>query len=197
VDDLPIGLALLMLLLAVLAVALTWLVRADWRSEGRLDWWRPIEDGISNLLMLTMLAASLLQVAVRYFLSDSVSVPWTDELSRLAMIWAAFWGAATLQRSDDHISMGVLHDLMPASVQRVMRLFADVVVLLVMVPMVWIGWRNAVGLEIISTVALGVPLAVFAFSVPVCGALMVVHTLVLIWRRLRGETIATRFEPGI
>jgi TRAP-type C4-dicarboxylate transport system permease small subunit len=196
-SEVPDELKLLAVALVAGALGLAWMMRGDWRMEGRLDWWRPFEDGVSLLLMLTMLGASLLQVLVRYALSDFVSMPWTEELSRLAMVWAAFWGAAVLQRSDDHITMGVLHDLMPPTAQRLIRLFSDLVVIAVMVPMAWFGWRNAVGLEIISTVALGLPLAVFAYAVPVSGALMVLHTLVLAWRRLRGETIPSHFEPGV
>jgi TRAP-type C4-dicarboxylate transport system permease small subunit len=196
-NEVPTELMLLAAVLVPIALGLTWLLRADWRTGGQWDWWRPIEDSVSLLLMLTMLAASLLQVATRYLLADYVSVPWTEELSRLAMIWAAFWGAAVLQRSDDHITMGMLHDLMPPRAQRVLRLFVDLVVVVVMAPMAWFGWRNAVSLEVISTVALGLPLAVFAYAVPVSGALMILHTLVLLWRRLRGETIPSHFEPGI
>jgi TRAP-type transport system small permease protein len=196
-NEVPIELKLLAVVLVAAALALTWLVRVDWRSEGRLDWWRPIEDGVSLLLMLAMLAASLLQVLVRYALSDFVSMPWTEELSRLAMVWAAFWGAAMLQRSDDHISMAFLHDLMPPAAQRLVRFFGDLVTIAVMAPIAWFGWRNAMGLEIISTVALGLPLAVFAYAVPVSAGLMVLHSLVLAWRRLRGEAVPSHFEPGV
>ncbi len=48
-----------------------------------------------------------------------------------------------------------------------------------------------------STVALGLPLSVFAYAIPVSGALMILHSLVLIWRRLRGEPVASNFEPGV
>ena len=196
-NEIPAELIWLAMLLLLAAVALTWLMRADWRIGDGWDWWRPLEDCVSLFLMLTMLAASLTQVAARYLLSDYLSVPWTEELSRLAMVWAAFWGAAMLQRSDDHITMGVLHDLMSPAVQRVMRLFADLVVIAVMLPMAWFGWRNAQGLMMMSTVALGLPLAVFAYAIPVSGALMILHSLVLIWRRLRGEAVASTFEPGV
>lgn len=193
----PIELMVFTAVLVPAVLGMTWLLRADWRSDGRLDWWRPVEDGVSLLLLMTMLMASLLQVASRYAISDAISVPWTEELSRLAMIWAAFWGAAVLQRSDDHIAMGMLYDLMPASVQRVVGLFGDVVVIAVMAPIVWFGWRSAIGLEVISTVALGVPLAVFAYAVPVSGTLMIIHTLVLAWRRFRNQKITRHFEPGV
>jgi TRAP-type C4-dicarboxylate transport system permease small subunit len=124
-------------------------------------------------------------------------VPWTDEFGGLAMIWAALWGAAVLQRSDDHITMSVVHDLLPPRAQLCVRLLADAVVIAVMAPMVWLGWRNAGALAIITTPALGLPVSIFAYSVPMTGAVFILHTLILIVQRLRGRPVASTFEPGV
>jgi TRAP-type C4-dicarboxylate transport system permease small subunit len=40
--------------------------------------------------------------------------------------------------------------------------------------------------QIMSTISLGLPLSVFAYSIPVCGALMVAQSAWNLVRRLRG-----------
>ena len=113
---------------------------------------------------------------MRYLFSDDVDIPWTEEFGRLAMIWAAFWGAAALQRVDDHIRMSAVYDLLPAPLQKAVRVFGDVLVLLVLAPIVWLGWETARNLDIMNSISLGLPLSVFAYPVPIGGALMMVHT---------------------
>lgn len=183
----PEELKILAGIVALLALWLAWSLRRDWRGpRGRIDPWRAIEDLASLALMLAMLVSAVVQVVVRYAFSDQIDLPWTEEFGRLAMIWAAFWGAATLQRADDHISMTVLYDLLPAGVKLPTRLLGDLCTIAVLVPVVWLGWQNAEALSIMSSISLGLPIAVFAYPVPIGGALMLAHTLVNMVRRLRG-----------
>jgi TRAP-type transport system small permease protein len=174
--------------LLVLALGCTWTIRSDWRRpDGRMEWWGLSEAFVGLFLMLCMLVSSALQVLVRYFFSDDVDVPWTEEFGRLAMIWAAFWGAAALQRVDDHIRMSAVYDLLPAPLQKAVRVFGDVLVLLVLAPIVWLGWETARNLDIMSSISLGLPLSIFAYPVPIGGALMMVHTMALLIGRLMGQ----------
>jgi TRAP-type transport system small permease protein len=184
----PTELAAMIAVLALLAVACTWAIRADWRHpDGRIKWWELSEAFVGLFLMLCMLVSSALQVLVRYLFSDDVDIPWTEEFGRLAMIWAAFWGAAALQRLDDHIRMSAVYDLMPTAVQKTVRIFGDVLVLAVLAPIVWLGWVTARNLDIMSSISLGLPLSTFAYPVPVGGALMMVHTLALVIGRIMGR----------
>jgi TRAP-type transport system small permease protein len=184
----PPELIIMVGVLIVLTLLCTWAIRTDWRlADGRIDWWELIEAFVGIFLMLAMLVSSALQVFVRYLFSDNVDIPWTEEFGRLAMIWAAFWGAAALQRVDDHIRMSAVYDLLPSGMRKVVRLLGDVIVLMVLVPIVWLGWENARGLDVMSSISLGVPLSIFAYPVPVGGALMMVHTGALLIGRLLGR----------
>lgn len=173
---------------------LTWLCRADWTDTGFFAWWRPVEDAIAQILMLGMLVISSLQVVARYALSEEISVPWTDEFSRLVLIWAALWGTATVQRLDDQINMGIVYDLLSRSLQVAVRLFGDLVTIAVLAPIVWLGWQDANSLQIMSTISLGLPLSIFAYSVPVTGSLMMLHTLRIMILRVRGRPTQSTAE---
>jgi TRAP-type C4-dicarboxylate transport system permease small subunit len=181
---------LLAIMGALLVVTLwcTWAIRSDWRTpDGQVDWWELIESFAGMFFLLCMLVSSALQVLVRYFVSDDVDMPWTEEFARLAMIWAAFWGAAALQRRDDHIRMSAIYDLLPVSAQKAVRIMGDLVILAILVPIVWLGWETARSLDIMHSISLGFPLSIFAYPVPIGGVLMMFHTLVIMVARLRGK----------
>ncbi len=182
----------LVFILVIAALGASWLLREEWRGrkgEGGFDFWKVIEDTVSHFLLLAMLVSAALQVVVRYLLSDTLTMPWTEEFGRLVMVWGALWGAAALQRSDDHIGMSVIYDQLPPRAQLAVRLFGDLVTLGVLLPVVWYGWKSAVALDIMYTIALGLPLSVFAYPIPVAGGLIVLHTVSLMVRRVRGVPI--------
>lgn len=181
----PESLLLMIGVIAASAAGLLWLVRDDWAPRGRPTW-RLVEHAIGLFCMLGMLYASAVQVLSRYALADHVDLPWTEEFSRMLLVWAAMWGAAILQRSDDHISMSVVFDWFPARGQLVLRLLGDVVALAVLGVVAWYGWQTAIRQLVMSTVSLGLPISVFIAPVPVAATLMIVHTLVIMSGRLRG-----------
>ena len=197
----PVEVKALVFLLVAAALLASWLLRGEWlrrRGEGGgVDVWKVVEDTVSQFLLLAMLASAALQVLVRYLLSDIVTMPWTEEFGRLVMVWGALWGAAQLQRTDDHIGMSVVFDQLPPRAQLAVRLFGDVVTLAVLVPVAWYGWKAAVALDIMYTIALGLPLSVFAYPIPVAGGLLVLHTVSLMVRRVRGIPIRSAINTEL
>ena len=195
--NMPIPRDLIVLLVLILRAALarTLVLRRDWWPKGgRLDYWKLFEDTISHFLFLGMLVSLTLQIGIRYALSDYVTAPWTEEFARLVMVWLAFLGAASIQRNDDHISMTIVFDMLGDRAKRWIRVIGDVVTILVLVPVVWYGWKTSILLDIMYTIQLGVPFSLFAYPIPVAGTLMIVHSVMLIYRRLRNEPIQSSLD---
>jgi len=191
----PRDLIVLLVLILLAALAITLVLRRDWWPKGgRLDYWKLFEDTISHFLFLGMLVSLTLQIGIRYALSDYVTAPWTEEFARLVMVWLAFLGAASIQRSDDHISMTIVFDMLGDRAKRWIRVIGDVVTILVLVPVVWYGWKTSILLDIMYTIQLGVPFSLFAYPIPVAGTLMIVHSVMLIYRRLRNEPIQSSLD---
>jgi TRAP-type C4-dicarboxylate transport system permease small subunit len=191
----PRELIVLVVLLLVAALAITLVLRRDWWPEGgRLNYWKLFEDTFSQFLLLGMLISLTMQIGIRYALSDYVTAPWTEEFARLVMVWLAMFGAASIQRSDDHISMTIVFNLLGDRAKRWVRVFGDVVTIFVLVPVVWYGWETSISLNIMYTIQLGVPLSLFAYPIPVAGTLMIVHSVMLIYRRLRNEPIQSSLD---
>ena len=183
----PIGLTIIFWMSLALAAWLVFVIRDDYSNEkGATKLWLFLEDGISQALILMMLLTATLQVLARHILPSEISMPWTEEGGRLMMVWLALWGAAALQRADDHICMTVVYDALGNVGKRLMLIFSDIVTLALLLPLVYWGWQNARVLDIMTSISLGLPLSIFAYSVPVTGTVMIVYTVKLLTDRLRG-----------
>jgi TRAP-type C4-dicarboxylate transport system permease small subunit len=191
----PIGLTIIFWMSLALAAWLVFVIRDDYSNEkGVTKLWLFLEDGISQALILMMLLTATLQVLARHILPSEISMPWTEEGGRLMMVWLALWGAAALQRADDHICMTVVYDALGNVGKRLMLIFSDLVTLAVLLPLVYWGWQNARVLDIMTSISLGLPLSIFAYSVPVTGAVMIVYAVKLLTDRLRGILPPVRQE---
>ena len=179
----------LLVILGVSAVVLVWSGRGHWLNETGMHIWILIEDLAGYFLFMGMFATSTLQIAIRYGLSDIITLPWTEEFARLLMVWMALVGAASVQRRDEHISMTIGFEFVPLAARRWVRVAGDVVLLAAMAPLVWYGWETSRSLDIMYTIALGVPLSAFAYPIPVGGALIMVHTVRLMVLRVRNLPI--------
>lgn len=183
------GTILLVILAVLSALGLTWTVRSQWRRAAlMITIWNLLETGIGIFLVMGMLYLGTTQVIVRYALAEHLSLPWTEELARLFLVWTAFWGAARVQRSDGHLAVAVLFNLLPPSARLVARLFGDVVALAFLAVVVWQGWWSAQLRLDVSMISLALPSALFAFSVPICGAVMIVHSILLMIVRSKTRT---------
>lgn len=172
------------------AVGLTFSIRDEWwgRSAGsRL--WNLIETGLGLFLMIVMLFTMAIQVIVRYSLAEYLFVPWTEELSRLFLVWIAFWGAATIQRSDGHIAVDVFYHLLGPTARLYVRLFGDIATLAFLTIVVWQGGLVAMSQLPIPMITVPLSSALFALSVPACGGVMIVHTVLMMMVRRRTMSI--------
>jgi TRAP-type C4-dicarboxylate transport system permease small subunit len=155
-----------------------------------------IEAVLSTLLLLVMVAISALQVLVRYVPPESVDLFWTEEASRLLLIWLTFWGAAVLQRTNDHMALSVVADALPRAARAVILVIVDIIVVITLGILAWYGFQAASVSLMQQTIGLGVSLAVFAFAVPISACAMLLFTIYGLWRRLRGNPIASVVEVG-
>jgi TRAP-type C4-dicarboxylate transport system permease small subunit len=180
----------------VAAAWLTWAVRSDWLVARRVDLWSLSDAFVSQFLLTLLLATGALQIGARFLLADTVVLPWTEEFARLCMIWLAFWGAAALHRANDHICLTLVYDVLPTRFKSLTLLFVDVLTIALLLPIAWFGFSSAEAVSIIAAASLGLPLSVFAYSVPLLCTLMIVHSAVrvVLWKLDALPDVAARSE---
>ncbi len=107
-------------------------------------------DFIVTIVFIFMLLCAIMQVFFRYVLR--ISVPWTEEAARFALIFVTFWGGATALREREHITIPAILERMPQKVQSVLQLvfifamgFFLVNVFIGSLPMIKLTWETPVG----------------------------------------------------
>jgi len=65
-----------------------------------------VEEGLAMLFIVGIAAVINLQVVSRYVMDDPFI--WPEEVSRILMVWAAWWGAAAVTRRGLHIRFDML-----------------------------------------------------------------------------------------
>lgn len=189
VRTVPTGVIVLCVIAFVSSVLLTWLLRDRHKSRGAVRVFAILEDLILITLMLIMTAATIIQVLVRFLLSDLFVVAWTEELALLCMVWLAFFSAAVVAREYGHIAFDMITGAVPARARRVMLICGESITICVLMPIAWFGFQDARFLDILMTVSLGLPLAAFGYVVPVIVPLTIVFSAIHLVMHLRGQDV--------
>lgn len=81
---------------------------------------------IAAALLMGMMVVVLLQVIFRYVLSDSLT--WSEELSKVMMVWAALLVAPWAYRHGANVSISIFADAMPPRMATLLRGVLNVLV---------------------------------------------------------------------
>ena len=65
-----------------------------------------VEEGLAMLFLAGIAVVINLQVVSRYVMDDPFI--WPEEISRILMVWASWWGAAAVTRRGLHIRFDML-----------------------------------------------------------------------------------------
>ena len=154
-----------------------------------LDWLERIITAITaGILGLLVLLVSW-QVVGRYILGTGLF--WADELTVVAMMWAALLGAAGCVWTDSHIRLNLIIDWLPAAVRLWILTLMDGVIVwfayLVMKEGIYLIQRTMGG----AMSALKIPIGTTYYILPGAAVLMIVFASVAALNRIaryyRGE----------
>lgn len=122
------------------------------------------------LRRLDDVVATVALAAVLYFVTQEmiarsvfgVSFTWTEDLSRVLLVVTVYFGASAVAGEDRHIRVEFILEMLPARIQRVVRLIIDIACLAFALTAVWLGLRL-----VRDTAALGLHFAHSEFDLPV------------------------------
>lgn len=91
------------------------------------------------VLVSGIVAATILQIVARFILM--VSIPWTDELARYLMIWAAFVGLGVAYRKKELIAVGYFREKLSPHLLKVAVLVSDLLCSIFSIVIVIYGFK--------------------------------------------------------
>ena len=160
-----------------------------------------VAKGVLGLLLLWMTIATFTQVLVRFvftYFGLSVSAPWTEELSRYAMIWVVFLGLGVGFRYGMLLSLTFVTDALGSRVGQALRYLALAVSFAFLVTIFFLGLSFVEFGRIERSPALSLPKTYVYWAMPVGAALACLNILALVadaWRS--GTDIRTASTPSV
>jgi TRAP-type transport system small permease protein len=147
-----------------------------WLYANLIEW-------IVGTLLLAIVLITIWQVFSRYVLNSPSA--WSDEVSQLLLVWAAFLGAAAGIRRNSHLRIDFVALQLPATVRRLAVLVVNALVLAVAVSMTIYGWQFYLMTGNDTSTSLGFSRNLFYLPIPISGMLMIVLLIPATMRSLR------------
>lgn len=128
---------------------------------------------IASILLAVLIVLFNAAVLMRYVFHQPIH--FTEELSALLLIWIVMVGAIAAEYENQHLSITVLTDLMRERPRQMLGLLTDVLSVVVLLFVAWLGWRlaNTVQFKITSILRISWFWIDLAVPVGATGAAMV------------------------
>ena len=138
---------------------------------------------IVGLIVLALSAIGVLQVLFRYALGNSLA--WTEELSRVLLIWLVLLAAAAELRRGTHIAMQLLLEFFPIDARRwIDRVNLGLILGFAVIMLIFGAMLVERTMEQRAT-TLPVTMGEIYLAVPIGGALLAINALRLLWEGMR------------
>lgn len=138
-----------------------------------------LDDWLAGLALFACFGVVCCEMGGRYFFNSSQL--WSEELSRYLIIGSTYFGAAAAVRTEDHIRVELLIDLLPASVRRGLEVLISLLCALFTGTVGYFGYRwvqDSATLGLFSAdSSLVIPIYVFQAVVPIGFAIMTLRFL--------------------
>jgi TRAP-type C4-dicarboxylate transport system permease small subunit len=139
---------------------------------------------ITAFLMISMVFLTLLQVVSRY--AFDASIPWTEELARLSLIYVTFFGSIVAFQRREHLRVEVLVHALPVGLRKWLGVAIDLASMLVLGVVVWQGVPLLITFWPLLSAALEWPTTVFYFPVVFCCFVLLAYTAIDVVAVVRG-----------
>lgn len=129
-------------------------------------------------LLAAMAVIIFANVALRYL--TNVSIEWAEEVARHMMVWLTFLGAGPVLRYGGHIAVENLQDGLPRPLAIALRALVALLLLGFFGFMIWYGLLYVERAQYQLTAATQVSFGFVYAAMPIGGALLVVHWLLIV-----------------
>ena len=141
---------------------------------------------LAGVSFIAMVLLTCWQVFTRYVLKDPS--PWSEELVSYLFAWASLLGASLITGERGHMNIPILVDRMSPPVQKALNIFGELIAFAFSGIILVYG-----GIEISQlamgqmTSSLGVAVGVFYVTMPICGVINILYTILNIYDICKGK----------
>ncbi|HIY16242.1 MAG TPA: TRAP transporter small permease [Candidatus Intestinimonas stercorigallinarum] len=137
-----------------------------------------------SLIVMTLLTCW--QVFTRYVLNNPST--WSEELVGYLFAWASLFGASLITGERGHMNIPVVVELMPAGTQKFFAIFGEIIAMAFSAVVLILGGYQITQLAMGQmTSSLGVAVGVFYVTMPICGVINILYTILNIYDICKGK----------
>lgn len=125
--------------------------------------------------MLAMVTIIFSQVVARYAFSSSLS--WSEEAGRYIFVWMTFLGAAMAVRNRQHVSLDIILNILPDSLQRFLLLISYLSMMIFTAVLIYGGFQFVARGSRQASSALEIPMHYVYIVLPVGGVLIFAYLI--------------------
>jgi TRAP-type C4-dicarboxylate transport system permease small subunit len=144
-----------------------------------------VEAGICFVSIFGMTFVICLHVFFRYVLKSPLQ--WSEEVSRMLSIWAAYGGASYAFRRGAHIGVTALVDRLPQRLGRFVKLSGDLLVIIFFLVVLFYGSWLAYSMIGISSVAAHIPMVIPYSAIPIGLTMVLIRLVQMFYHSLKNE----------
>jgi len=143
--------------------------------QAFLDRLEKLTIWIASLLVVVLLGNETLGIVCDLF---GRSIPWITELSVCLFAWVVFLGAGILSRRGGHISLDIIVERLPSSIQSWLRVIYAILAIVFVAVLLYFGGQLALFVgRFQKSVYLEISMFYFYLAVPVGGLLIGLNSL--------------------
>lgn len=147
------------------------------RFSDQCDYWATVAAiGMQATMFVLIIAA----VVARYLIK--VPMPWSEELSKILLVWTGFLGASMAAKRAEHVGFKFLIERLSGRWLRSVQVLVHLLMAVFLVALAKFGWSLAVAVGSSQKSAyLDIPYFWIYLCVPVGGVLILIHTIEQVW----------------
>ncbi len=147
---------------------------------------------VSMGLVAVMLAVVMIQVILRFF---KASVPWSEELSRMLLIWIGMLGAGIAAKEGLHVGVDFLITLLPRSLQKTIGILINLILIAFLIFFTYQGYLSAVAAKRVMATTFEITLFFPKLALPVGSILIAYHLFYFVVKDI--YNLLTGAEKGV
>jgi TRAP-type C4-dicarboxylate transport system permease small subunit len=137
-------------------------------------------EGFSNLCLWVMTIIVMVNIVTRYVLGFSFA--WSEEISKLLMVWFTLLIAAVMVFEDKHIAITFIFDRLSVKSRIKTKIFFDVLVIIFSIIVTYSGVIYLMDNYKVTLPASGISRFWLYLPVPIMGVLMFIYGISLIFK---------------
>lgn len=163
------------------------MLRQTMRWLNKLDGWiRSFERHALTVLISCMMVLGLMQIISRFVIERPIG--WSEPMLTYMFVWSCFLGASLAVAYRAHFDVELFVDHLSPSVQRVIAIFVQLLIVAFSVIMLWKGMVLVEVNQTQEMAAMPFSMVWPYLAMPVAGLFTIIHSLCAIGKLVKGES---------